>query len=207
MKLSIKKLAWFIIAFCLSGNLAAAENAGTSAQRTKEAPDMSQSASSAAGKTLEGFGKTLSGNSGAVPEMKPVAATSDKDAAVEKKPLGVPAARPSPALRRDPFRPFTLNARGSPNRRRENLSPLERYELGQLKLVAVIWNTKEPTAMVEDSSGLGYLVKVGTPIGSNDGKVKAIQRDGIVIEEFHVDLYGGRKKHEVNMRLSVENAG
>ena len=152
MKLSIKKLAWFIIAFCLSGNLAAAENAGTSAQRTKEAPDMSQSASSAAGKTLEGFGKTLSGNSGAVPEMKPVAATSDKDAAVEKKPLGVPAARPSPALRRDPFRPFTLNARGSPNRRRENLSPLERYELGQLKLVAEIWNTKEPTAMVEDSS-------------------------------------------------------
>jgi type IV pilus assembly protein PilP len=207
MKASKKKWACFLIAFYMSGNLAAEENTGTSAQRNKEGQDKSQSAPTAAGRTLEQFGKTSTGKSGAAPEMKPVAATSDNDSAAEKKPPGAPAGRLSPTVRRDPFRPFTLNARTSSKRRRENLSPLERYELGQLKLVAVIWNTKEPSAMVEDSSGLGYLVKVGTPIGSNEGKVKSIQRDGIVIEEFYVDLYGGRKKHEVNMRLSAENAG
>jgi Tfp pilus assembly protein PilP len=112
--------------------------------------------------------------------------------------------QPSPSGRRDPFRPFTLNVR--PNiRRRENLSPLERYDLGQLKLVGIIWNSKEPTAMVEDSAGLGYVVKIGTPIGASDGTVKSIKQNEIIIEEFFVDLYGAKKRREVNMRVSPEN--
>jgi Tfp pilus assembly protein PilP len=61
--------------------------------------------------------------------------------------------------------------------------------------------------MVEDAAGLGYLVKVGTPIGPNDGKVKTIKRDGIVIEESTTDLYGVTKKQESTMRLSAESAG
>jgi len=105
--------------------------------------------------------------------------------------------------RRDPFRPITLNVRTN-TRRRENLSPLERFEIGQLKLVGVVWNVKEPTALVEDSSGLGYMVKVGTPIGSNDGKVREVRRDSLIVEEFFVDLYGAKKRREVSMRLAVE---
>lgn len=105
--------------------------------------------------------------------------------------------------RRDPFRPITLNVRTN-TRRRENLSPLERFEIGQLKLVGVVWNVKEPTALVEDNSGLGYMVKVGTPIGSNDGKVREVRRDSLIVEEFFVDLYGAKKRREVSMRLAVE---
>ena len=105
--------------------------------------------------------------------------------------------------RRDPFRPITLNVRTN-TRRRENLSPLERFEIGQLKLVGVVWSVKEPTALVEDSSGLGYMVKVGTPIGSNDGKVREVRRDSLIVEEFFVDLYGAKKRREVSMRLAVE---
>jgi type IV pilus assembly protein PilP len=105
--------------------------------------------------------------------------------------------------RRDPFRPITLNVRTN-TRRRENLSPLERFEIGQLKLVGVVWNVKEPTALVEESSGLGYMVKVGTPIGSNDGKVREVRRDSLIVEEFFVDLYGAKKRREVSMRLAVE---
>jgi len=106
--------------------------------------------------------------------------------------------------RRDPFRPITLNVRAASTRRRENLSPLERFEIGQLKLVGVVWNVKEPTALVEDSSGLGYMVKAGTPIGSNDGKVREVRRDSLIVEEVFVDLYGAKKKREVSMRLAVE---
>jgi Tfp pilus assembly protein PilP len=58
--------------------------------------------------------------------------------------------------------------------------------------------------MVEDSAGLGYTVKVGTPIGSNDGRVKVIGRDQIVVEEIYVDAYGARKKRDIAMRLSTE---
>ena len=119
----------------------------------------------------------------------------------------VPVENPQPAAavvgRRDPFRPTTLNVRTTV-RRRENLSPLERFELGQLKLVAIIWNIKNPTAMVEDATGLGYTVKVGTPIGSNDGQVKKIGPDALLIEEEFIDLYGAKKRREVSMRLAVE---
>lgn len=108
-----------------------------------------------------------------------------------------------PKGRRDPFRPFTLNVRPTVQRR-ENLSPLERYDLGQLKVVGIIWNLKDPTAMVEDSAGLGYVVKVGTPIGANGGTIKAIKQNEIVIEEFFMDLYGVRKRRDVSLRVSVE---
>ena len=58
--------------------------------------------------------------------------------------------------------------------------------------------------MIEDTAGLGYVVRVGTPIGNNDGTVKAIQRDQIIVEEYFADAYGARKKHDVSMRLSTE---
>ena len=119
-----------------------------------------------------------------------------------------PVENPQPATvvgRRDPFRPITLNLRTNVSRR-ENLSPLERFELGQLKLVAIIWNIKNPTAMVEDATGLGYTVKVGTPIGSNDGQVKKIGPDALLIEEGFIDFYGVKKKREVSMRLAVEKS-
>ena len=106
--------------------------------------------------------------------------------------------------RRDPFRPITLNVRTATRVVGKIYHPLERFEIGQLKLVGVVWNVKEPTALVEDSSGLGYMVKVGTPIGSNDGKVREVRRDSLIVEEFFVDLYGAKKRREVSMRLAVE---
>ena len=121
----------------------------------------------------------------------------------EAKAEALEGLRLAPTGRRDPFRPITLNVRAT-SRPRENLSPLERFEIGQLKLVGVVWNVKEPTALVEDSSGLGYMVKVGTPIGSNDGKIKEVRRDSLIVEEFFVDLYGAKKRREVSMRLAVE---
>jgi Tfp pilus assembly protein PilP len=58
--------------------------------------------------------------------------------------------------------------------------------------------------MIEDNAGLGYVIKVGTPIGANDGKVKAIHRNEVVVEEFYSDDYGARKKREVGMKLVTD---
>ena len=123
--------------------------------------------------------------------------------APEKNPAQTEAPRISTVGKRDPFRPFSLNIKANP-RRRENLSPLERYELGQLKLVGVIWDIKDPKAMIEDSVGLGYIVKVGTPIGVNDGKIKTIKPNQVVVEEMYADFYGVKKRREVNLTLSAE---
>jgi type IV pilus assembly protein PilP len=116
---------------------------------------------------------------------------------------------PAPALKldesqRDPFRPMTIRPKTEAPRKRENLSPLERHELSQLKLVGIVWDIGDPRAMVEDSGGLGYVIKVGTPIGNNEGRVKAIHRNEIVIEEFYSDDYGARKKRDVGMKLMTE---
>jgi type IV pilus assembly protein PilP len=81
---------------------------------------------------------------------------------------------------------------------------LERYEIGQLKLVGVVWDVEEPKAMVEDATGLGYIIKVGTPIGANEGKVKSIKPTEVVIEESYTDFYGARKSREISIKLLAE---
>lgn len=120
------------------------------------------------------------------------------------------AAAPPPPVRmnessRDPFRPMTLRTKtATAAKKRDNLSPLERLELSQLKLVGIVWDIKDPRAMVEDGSGLGYVIRVGTPIGANDGKVKAIHRNEVIVEEFYSDDYNARRKRDVGMKLMTE---
>jgi type IV pilus assembly protein PilP len=104
---------------------------------------------------------------------------------------------------RDPFRPPTIQARTG-TRSRDNLSPLERFELGQLKVVGIVWDVKEPRAMIEDNAGLGYTILVGTPIGGSEGRVKGIHRDQVVVEESFEDVSGKKKTREVSMKLSTD---
>ena len=106
-------------------------------------------------------------------------------------------------VNRDPFRPPSIQTRTG-TRSRDNLSPLERFELGQLKVVGIVWDVKEPRAMIEDSAGLGYTILVGTPIGGSEGKVKGIHRDQVVVEESFEDVSGKKKTREVSMKLSTD---
>lgn len=130
-------------------------------------------------------------------EKKPDTAGGLRTAPDESEP------RPAAAIRRDPFRPLTLNLRAT-TRRRENLTPLEQFEISQLKLVGIIRNAKQTIALVEDSVGRGYTVRVGTPIGSNDGIVRMITPAAVLIDEEYIDLYGAKKRREVSMTLPAE---
>lgn len=129
----------------------------------------------------------------------------------DKDPLAIPERKarefeiPSAPVRvrRDPFRPFVMEIRPQ-HKDRQNLSPLERYEVGQLKLVGIVWDIPEPRAMVEDTAGLGYVIKLGTPIGRNEGKVKVIGPREVVIEEIFFDFYGARKSREIKLKLVNE---
>ena len=133
------------------------------------------------------------------PNQRPVDLTPPN-----KAPAAPPAAVRLNGTDRDPFRPMTLRPKAETTRKRENLSPLERLELSQLKLVGIVWDIGDPRGMVEDNAGLGYVVRIGTPIGSNDGKVKAIRRNEVIVEEFYSDEYGARKKRDVGMKLMSE---
>lgn len=188
----------------------AQEPVRTPSDKTKEAVEKFNNAPASIGKTLEGLRdaakeklrQTLGGKAKA--EAKAEGNSQRVDLNVPQKSPDAPP--PTPALKeggRDPFRPMTLRAKVN-SRSRENLSPLERLDLSQLKVVGIIWDIKEPRAMVEDTAGLGYVVKVGTPIGSNDGTVKAIHRNQVVVEESTADVYGVRKLRDVNMNLAPE---
>ena len=142
--------------------------------------------------------KQISGTSRPAPESKPLDMILP-----QKKSEIAPPAHVMKQEGRDPFRPMTLKSNG-PSRSRENLSPLERFDIGQLRIVGIVWDVKEPRAIIEDSAGLGYTVKIGTPIGSNDGRVKVIRRDQIIIEEVYEEAYAARKKRDIAMRLSTE---
>ncbi len=104
--------------------------------------------------------------------------------------------------RRDPFRPPNLVPVS--NRKTLPLSPLEKYEVGQLKLVGVVWQLSRPRAMVEDEAGLGFIVKVGTRIGRHGGVVKKIEPGKVTIEEIAINFYGEREARQVEMRIAEE---
>lgn len=106
--------------------------------------------------------------------------------------------------RRDPFRPPRF---GAPQRTGEARTPLQRYDIGQLRLVAVIYNMDDPRAVVEDNEGLGYIVRRGTPIGPNGGEVKTIERGRVLIQEDAVDYYGEHRINEVVMELRTAERG
>jgi len=109
-----------------------------------------------------------------------------------------------PGGRRDPFRPPRVSQMlvGGAER-----TPLQRYELGQLRLVAVIYDTRDPRAVVEDDGGLGYIIRVGTKIGVNDGVVRGIERGRVLVEEESVDFFGEHRASEVVLEMASGERG
>ncbi len=110
--------------------------------------------------------------------------------------VGTVPAPPPPAVLRDPFRPFTMNLRPDVP---VHLTPLQRFDIGQLTLVATVWEMNPPRALVEDSFGMGYIITLGTPIGPNGGVVKAIEPQRVLVEERVLDFYGKERINQVVM--------
>jgi type IV pilus assembly protein PilP len=54
---------------------------------------------------------------------------------------------------------------------------------------------------VEESSGKGYMIGVGTYIGLNGGKVVAIYKDRFVVEEEIEDALGNIKTERREIKL------
>lgn len=181
------------------------EEKETPSQKTREAVEKFKKAPAAVGERLEALKEAGKAKLQATLAPKAQAKKEGEASALPPK-VSEPAEPPRyfSAGKRDPFRPLASKAKGAAARPRENLSPLERFELGQLKLVGIVWDIKEPRAMVEDGLGLGYIVKVSTSIGPNEGKVKAIKPREIVIEETYTDFFGARKNREVTMKLPAD---
>jgi Tfp pilus assembly protein PilP len=60
---------------------------------------------------------------------------------------------------------------------------LERLDLDQLRLVALAHDARAARALLEDTTGIGYIVGIGTPVGRRGGVVVAIERGRLRIRE------------------------
>lgn len=124
-----------------------------------------------------------------------------KVAAPKKK----PAFSYNPRGMVDPFKPFIQI--GSAGKTLQGLpkTPLQEYDLSQLKLTAIIWmGSHESYAMVEDSAGKGFTLKKGTYIGKRGGRVKAIHIDRVVVEEPLTIYKKQSKTRETVMKMPKE---
>jgi type IV pilus assembly protein PilP len=114
----------------------------------------------------------------------------------------------NPVGKADPFKPFIQISPARNLSRRTPLTPLQKYEISQLKLVAVISTPEGNTALVEDSAGKGYIIKKGTEIGKNEGKVTKILKDKVIVEETYQDMWGQTKISEIPILLHrIEEGG
>lgn len=107
----------------------------------------------------------------------------------------------------DPFKPFIELTPVRERVRTVPRTPLQKYDISQLKLVAIISAPEGNIALVEDATGKGYFVRKGTEIGKNEGKVTKILKDRLIIEELFEDVLGKVKKSEIQMMLHQTEEG
>jgi Tfp pilus assembly protein PilP len=133
----------------------------------------------------------------------------------EAKAPAVPAAeaqakKPGPGLLYDPRGkrdPFVSFIRGEERRMAgidaAMLPPLQRYELGELKYVGLIWTKKGALGLVEDGEGKGYSVTVGTRIGRSGGVVSRITGKEILVREEFLGNRGEKIVRESGIQLTT----
>jgi Tfp pilus assembly protein PilP len=109
----------------------------------------------------------------------------------------------SPFGKRDPFKPWILEIRSRADKK-ASLNPLQRYDLSQLKLVAVIRKGDDPKAMLQDATGKGFIVTKGSHVGGNEGVIVDITDSEVVIVEKAINLLGDTKTKEVRIGLHQE---
>ena len=96
----------------------------------------------------------------------------------------------------DPFVPLIKQPGDAGGKKRKKVkrrvprTPLEKMDLSQLKLVAIIRAPNGSKAMVEESGGKGYIIAKGTYIGLNSGRVVEILKDRLIIEEEVENVFG-----------------
>jgi type IV pilus assembly protein PilP len=107
--------------------------------------------------------------------------------------------------RTDPFMPFIKEkvVTSEVETPEKELFGLQKFEPGQLTLVAVVATEQGTLAMVEDSVGKGYIIKSGTGIGRS-GVVDSISGNMVVIKQRYKTAAGEELDKFVEMLLKKE---
>ena len=145
---------------------------------------------------------------GPAPEKDTTLSDEKAKAIAEKLKVGPIFAEYDPTGKINPFLPLIQEKEESPapaveveEKPKRILTPLEKLELNQIRLVAVIEMKNRKIAMVEEANGKGYEVTLGTYIGKNSGQVFDINPDGIVVKEYIKNYKGKREERFQEIKL------
>jgi type IV pilus assembly protein PilP len=142
-----------------------------------------------------------------VAEAAPEAAAEVEEAAAEPEDTLTYTYDPQGKI--DPFRSVfvtqprkAMEVQKRARERKMPLTPLQKLGVSQLKVVGIIISPTGNKALVEDPAGKGYVITVGTYVGSNFGRVTRILKDRIIVEEEVEDFFTGKMKLQpVELRL------
>lgn len=144
-------------------------------------------------------------------------APSDASIQVQKE-LLQPQFAYNPKALLDPFKPFIAPAaeappavptagdedlEAPPPEPQRPLTPLQRMRVSEIEagLKAIMWGPLGRRAVIEDASGKGYIVSVGTPVGERNGVVSEIFNDHLVIQQ---EFWDKREKRMVPQNILVK---
>lgn len=112
-----------------------------------------------------------------------------------------------PKGKRDPFRSFEWAQLKLERLVTGGRGPLEHFDVGQLSVVGVVWKNDNARALVQDPSGMTYIVSQGARIGKNEGRVTEIADNLVVVKETYVDTVGEVTTKDIEMRIRVTEGG
>lgn len=141
------------------------------------------------------------------PPSPPVQKVAPKAAASQAAPQAVePAAPPKyvydPAGLRDPFEPLlSVKKPLSEVDPTIPLTPLQKYDLEQLRLIGVVLVKPQPIAMVVAPDGKSYILKKGVKIGKNNGAVIDVTSEAVIVQEQYIDISGEVRTNLVEIKL------
>jgi len=123
--------------------------------------------------------------------------------------IRAPKYKYSPEGKPDPFVPFIqAGEQREPlvqsEKKKRALTPLEKIEATQLKLVGIIWYADQPEnalAMVELPDGKGFILKKGVLVGRSGGRVIKILSDQVLIQEEVINISGKLEKRNIVLKL------
>ena len=105
--------------------------------------------------------------------------------------------------RRDPFMSLVTVAKEKPVRIKK-ANPIENYDVDEIKLSAIVWNSRQYYALITLPDGKSYTITKGMTLGIYGGKVADIKKDRVFIREQVKDYRGKPKTKDTILRLRKE---
>lgn len=135
----------------------------------------------------------------ALPPVPSIPVAVQTQAAVKQQPAESTYSY-NPLGKPDPFRPFVEEEIAAKKKEAKpslaSIFPLQRENVEKFRVVGIAGDQNRRLAVVEDITKKYYPLFVGTHIGLNNGKVKEILPDRVIVEE-----YEGKKAKRIILKL------